>query len=183
MKTKFALAAILAAVAMSASAASSTYDFSFTAGDATGSGTFLVDSTGLITGATGTFNDSNASGTILGVIPVGNAAASADFIYDNLFLSGGDHFTNGGLVVDVNGTNVNFYDNGGSFAVVDYLAGYGGGSGYIVHQGGENASFTATLAVDEPASIGLWLAALIAMGVLYTRRSPSNKTAFTGLAA
>jgi len=164
--------AVMAALACTASlAAASSYDFSFAVGTgptaATGSGNFLVDdSTGMVTGITGSYSDSIVTGAFDGVVALGT---DSGFNYDNLYLPTGDHFDNGGLLVDVNGEHVNFYDDNGTFAVVDYIPGT---SNYVNVDAGPDQSLTVS-AVPEPENVALLLAGLGLVGVTARRKQAS----------
>src|ERR1700733_926929 len=156
-------AAILATAGAAAPAhASVLWDFTFTAGGDSASGTLTTDDLSAgsyqITDVTGTFDGI----TITGLAPTGQGPSVPDGT-DNLLFPGPDFLDGNGFAFDLaSGGPETIYGPEGFY--FDYSVANGAG-GF--------GTFSASLApVPEPASVGLVAAAMGAIGLLRRRRRP-----------
>jgi hypothetical protein len=174
MKPFFFVAALLGLLSLAgrAEAGLSYYDFSFSGGGISGSGTLTAESNG-----DGTYTAISSTGTITGapdgvsdlgtLVPNPNAPGVdfADGIsFDNQLLVGENPLLNdNGLMWISNGVYANLYNRGGTYYYLDSVE-YLGGNGT-----GTAVSFTLS-SVPEPSSLVLaGTAALAGLG-LYARR-------------
>jgi len=161
MKFKHTLgAAALALAAMAPAHAVQTWSFSYSGAGVTASGTFTT------AGAALTFEDIlSISGSRNGVAIIGLVPLDTDpnFVYDNQFRSVGDHFTDGGMLLDLAGsapnTNVYFFDGAYTEVFVDGLSAI------------ETPITFNVSAVPEPATVLSMLAGLGLVGAALRRRA------------
>jgi len=160
MRTAPAMAAALAVAGTAAPAhASLFWSFAFNDGSNIASGTLTTNplSAGVygVTGITGTYDGS----TITGLAPTGLGPYSAS---DNDLLPAPSFLDYGGLgfTLSSGGPEVLYSPEGGFF--FEYDQGTGDAGGF--------ASFTATQLIPEPASTGLFAAALATVAMLRRRR-------------
>jgi hypothetical protein len=160
----FLAAAIASLTFATAAHANTMWDFSYSGGGVSASGSFETIGNGStpseVTAITGTYSDGFITdGVIDGVVALGTD--SGRFNYDNDF-GGTPVFSNPGLLFDVNGTqHVNIYSAGTDFYNVTYENG-----------GTPNTLVTLEVtAVPEPTSMALLLAGLGALGIASRRRN------------
>jgi hypothetical protein len=155
-------AAILAtAGAASPAHASLLWDFTFTAGGDSASGTLTTDdlSSGSyqITDVSGTFDGTN----ITGLAPTGQGPDSTD----NLLYPAPDFLDQSGFAFDLAGGGPETIYGPESSFFFDYPD---------ANSGGHSGTFSASLApLPEPASAGLVASAIAAIGLLRRRRRPA----------
>jgi hypothetical protein len=128
-KLSLALLAIAGALSVTPLARADSFDFTFTDGSVSGSGTlsgtYLGPSEWILTSGSGTFDDGSGSGLLpITLVPIpisgtpGNAYLSTSglFTYDDLlnpFASPGEVLTVDGLLFSFDGSELNLYETGG----------------------------------------------------------------------
>jgi PEP-CTERM motif len=183
-KFSLALLAIAAALAITPAALADSFNFTFSAGTVTATGTLTgseIGNTGewFITGGTIDITSGGivqGAGSLYGVLPSspGNVPITnvgfggTNMTYDNLLTPGANPQLDGnGLIFEVDGTGISIWGNGSN----DYAL-WEGNWAYIVRNG---ASFDATPApTPEPSSLLLLGTGLLGLAFVAFRKAKSS---------